>query len=171
MTFTAQRVHHVGTIVRDIEKSVAFYDKLFGKEPDIRTFVDDSAGLARQFSVGDEKGDAVVEIAFYHIDNTSVELIQVKKPETQLEQLPVYRTGAKHLCFQVEDVFETYRQMVGEGYEFVSEPTVFDENQPKLEGVKWAYFLDPDGNFLEIMEDPGKEGYVGREPAAGLEPG
>ena len=171
MPVTMSRVHHVGLIVRDIEASMKFYNKLFGKEPDIRTDVDNSAGLSRQFGVGDEPGDGIGKIAFYQIDNTSVELIEVPKPHTELEQLPVYATGAKHLCFQVEDIEESYDAMVAEGYEFQAAPAFFDENQPKLDGVRFAYFFDPDGNFLEIMQDPGKEGFIGREPRAGLAPG
>ena len=171
MPTVMQRIHHVGVIVTDIERSMKFYNTLLGQEPDIRTDVDNSAGLSRQFGVGEKEGDAKAKIAFYHIDNTSFELIEVQQPSTVLDQPEVFHAGAKHVCFQVEDCDATYAVMKGEGYEFVAEPCHFDEDQPKLEGVKWAYFRDPDGNFLEIMEDPGKEGYVGREPAAGLEPG
>lgn len=171
MAVTMQRVHHVGVIVTNIERSMSFYNRLFDQEPDIRTDVENSAGLSRQFGVGDEEGDAKVKIAFYHLDNTSFEIIEVVEPDTTLDQPEVYRAGAKHICFQVEDCDATYDRMVEEGYEFVSRPCHFDEDQPKLDGVKWAYFRDPDGNFLEIMEDPGKEGYVGREPRHGLEPG
>ncbi|NHA68614.1 VOC family protein [Phycicoccus flavus] len=168
MSFIAARVHHVGLIVTDLERSMAFDNDLFDKEPDILTTVDNSAGLSRQFGVGEEPGDAVAKIAFYHVDNTSVELIQVTKPGDDLVQPPVHQAGAKHLCFQTDDIQAAYDDLVSRGIEFQSTPTWFTQDQPDLDGVKFAYFFDPDGNFLEIMEDPGKAGYIGSEQKAGL---
>lgn len=171
MSFIVQRVHHVGLIVQNLETSMEFYNKLFDKEPDILTKVDNSAGLSRQFGVGEKPGDAVAKIAFYHIDNTSVELIETVQPKAELVQPPVYQPGAKHLCFQCEDIEAAYNDLTGRGIKFAAKPAYFDEEQPKLDGVKFAYFFDPDGNFLEIMEDPSKKGFIGSEQRAGLPKG
>ena len=173
MPFTLTRIHHVGIIVTDLETSMSFYTKLFGKEPDILTTVDNSKGMAQQIGEpSNESGDVIATMAFYDIDNTSVELIKVAKPEMELEQLHVARPGAKHLCFQVDDIQKAYAEMKAEGYRFkVDCPAHFDEGQPDLKGVSFAYFYDPDGNVLEIMEDPNKKGIHGAAQKIGLAKG
>ncbi len=164
MGITLSRVHHVGIIVQDLDRTIAFYNKLFGMEPDIQTEVDNSPGMAQQFGVD----SVAVKLAFYHVDNTSIEFIQVLQPKESLEQLKVYRPGAKHLCFQVDDAEKAYNEMKEAGYNFEAPVVHFDERQPKLKGINWAYFTDPDGNILEIMEDPSKQGLKGMAQKAGL---
>ena len=151
MTVTLSRLHHTGIIVSDLDKAMAFYDKLLDMEPSTRADVDKSAGLARQLKV--ER--AVVRVAFYEVSGgVSIELIEVREPEEQKVQPEGYVPGSKHVCFLVEDVDQTYADMKAEGYDFHGEPCHFEEETPDLEGVKFAYFRDPDGNILEIIEMP-----------------
>lgn len=173
MPVTLHRIHHVGLIVTDIERSMAFYNKLLGQEPDILTTVDNSKGMSEQIGEpGMNEGDVVATMAFYDVDNTSIELIEVAKPDKDIEQLHVARPGSKHLCFQVDDVEETYAAMKAEGYTFkVDHPAHYDEGQPKLNGIGFAYFYDPDGNVLEILEDPNKKGLHGLAQKVGLADG
>ena len=164
MGVTLSRVHHIGIIVKDLDKTIAFYNKLFGMEPDIRTEVNNSPGMAAQFGV--DSVDA--KLAFYDVDNTSIEFIEVVQPKESLEQLKVYVPGAKHLCFQVDNAEEVYQEMRSAGYKFEAPVVHYDEKQPKLKGINWAYFTDPDGNILEIMEDPNKQGLKGLAQKVGL---
>ncbi|MBB4658465.1 VOC family protein [Parvularcula dongshanensis] len=171
MAITLSRIHHVGIIVQDLDRTVAFYNALLGTEPSIRTEVGNSAGLAQQMQVGQAAGDADAKIAFYDVDNTSLEFIEVVRPQQDLHQQPVAQPGAKHLCFQVDDAEEAFAALRAAGHEFHAPVVHFDENQPDLKGVNWAYFEDPDGNVLEIMEDPNKKGVKGAAQKVGLAKG
>jgi catechol 2,3-dioxygenase-like lactoylglutathione lyase family enzyme len=153
MPIVLNHVHHVGIFVTDIDKARPFYDKLFGKAPTLQTEVGNSGDFSRMMAAGDKSGDADIVMAFYDLGNTAIELLQTKRPAKPLEQLPVHQAGAKHLCFRVDDAQATYEAMVAEGYDFIAPVCAFTKDQPDLEGVKFAYFRDPDGNILEIMED------------------
>ena len=150
---TLSRVHHVGLIVTDIEQSKAFYTKLLGMEPKIDTTVHDSTEFDRQVMADDH---ARARVAFYEVDNTSVELIEFKTPRDARDDrgdVP-HVPGSKHLCFFVDDCDAAYTEMAADGYDFIAPPCHFGEQQKGLEGVNFAYFRDPDGNVIEILEDP-----------------
>jgi glyoxylase I family protein len=160
MPFTVARVHHVGLLVTDVERSKAFYTRLLGREPRVDTTVHDSAEFDRQV----EAGGARARVAFYELDNTSVELIEFVAPREPRagDGDSLHRPGAKHLCFLVDDCDAAYAAMRAEGYDFVAPPCHFGDDQPDLKGVTFAYFRDPDGNVLEILEDPKQKGPLTR---------
>ena len=167
MPFTVSRVHHVGLLVTDFDRAKAFYSRLLGKEPTIDTTVHDSAEFDRQV----EAQGARARVAFYDVDNTSVELIEFvapKGPRAGDGDSP-HRAGSKHLCFLVDDCDAAYRAMRADGYTFLAPPCHFGGDQPDLKGVTFAYFRDPDGNVLEILEYPKQKGVLaGAAHAVGL---
>jgi catechol 2,3-dioxygenase-like lactoylglutathione lyase family enzyme len=164
MPFTLSRVHHVGLLVTDFEQSRAFYDKLLGMQPSINTTVQGSGEFDRQV----EAQGARARVAFYNVDNTSVELIEFltpKEPRDDRGDNP-HVPGSKHLCFLVDDCDAAYARMKAEGYEFLAPPCHFGDDQPDLKGVVFAYFRDPDGNVIEILEDPKQKGLVAKAAQA-----
>jgi catechol 2,3-dioxygenase-like lactoylglutathione lyase family enzyme len=56
--------------------------------------------------------------------------------------------GAAHLCFAVSDLRDSYDELRADGVEFLSEPR---EDQF---GTGWVYMRDPDGNTVELLQDP-----------------
>ena len=70
MPMTLSRIHHVGILVTDFDRSLAFYTKLLGKEPKINTVVEGISEFDRQV----EAQNAWARVAFFDVDNTSVEL-------------------------------------------------------------------------------------------------
>ena len=158
MAVTLSTIHHVGLIVTDFDKSVAFYSKLLGMEPTITADVHDKPA----FDAQTQTTDARALVAFFEVANSSVEVIQFVKPQESIEQVSVHRPGSKHLCFAVDDCEATYKDMLAEGYEFLAAPCHFGPEQGALNGIVFSYFLDPDGNVIEILEDPKKKSLLGR---------
>jgi catechol 2,3-dioxygenase-like lactoylglutathione lyase family enzyme len=64
--------------------------------------------------------------------------------------LPQNALGAQHVAMLVDDVAARKSQLEAAGVTFLSEITVVDEGV--LAGWRWVYFLDPDGNALELVE-------------------
>ena len=58
------------------------------------------------------------------------------------------KVGAAHICFAVEDVLGAYESLTTEGIQFVSPP------HEDAFGVRWVYMRDPDGNAVELIQDP-----------------
>jgi catechol 2,3-dioxygenase-like lactoylglutathione lyase family enzyme len=58
------------------------------------------------------------------------------------------QVGAAHLCLRVENVNAEYERLSSEGVTFVSAPHA-DEF-----GVVWVYMRDPDGNVVELIQEP-----------------
>lgn len=159
MTTTLTRLHHVGMIVSDLDVAMAFYDKLLGKSPTQRGTITRSEGFSRQIQA--EHGEA--RVAFYEVSGgVAVELIEMRTPQEPKVQPQAYVPGSKHVCFLVDDVDATYETMKGEGYVFHGDPCHFEDETPDLKGMKFAYFRDPDGNIVEIIEDPNKKGLLAK---------
>ena len=86
-------------------------------------------------------------ISFIDIGSTTIELIGRDDATTATETTG----GVHHIALHVEDVDEAFQELVEKGVRIRSEPrSVFD--------VRVAFFYDPDGNILELCEDPRKEG-------------
>jgi catechol 2,3-dioxygenase-like lactoylglutathione lyase family enzyme len=58
------------------------------------------------------------------------------------------RVGAAHVCFAVDDVRSAYGALRADGVEFLSEP------HTDAAGTQWVYMRDPDGNVVELIEEP-----------------
>lgn len=81
-------------------------------------------------------------ILFIDIGGTTIELIGTSDP-APAEQPSV---GFTHLAFQVDDVDATYADLKAKGVNFHAEP--------RGEGLRTAFFRDPDGNVLELFHSP-----------------
>lgn len=86
-----------------------------------------------------------VTIIFIGVGSTTIELIG--REQATAETKPT--GGWDHLALHVENVDEAYAELVAKGVKIRSEPRDFKE-------VRVAFFFDPDGNVLELVEDPRK---------------
>ncbi len=87
-----------------------------------------------------------VGIVFIYLGGVMIELID-SKHAPEAESAP----GAfEHLALQVDDVDSAYAELAAKGVRMRSEPENF-------KGVRIAFFYDPDGNLLELVEDPRPE--------------
>ncbi|MGI6380698.1 MAG: VOC family protein [Anaerolineae bacterium] len=83
------------------------------------------------------------EIEFLGIGGTTIELMGGAEPES----LAKPQAGLIHLAFEVEDVDATYRELSDRGVTFTVEPKSVGD-------LRVAFFVDPDGNELELFRSP-----------------
>jgi catechol 2,3-dioxygenase-like lactoylglutathione lyase family enzyme len=81
------------------------------------------------------------DIVFIDIGGTTIELMGAE----QAGPRPV--SGFVHLAFEVDDVDATHADLVSKGVTFTVEPKDVGD-------IRLAFFVDPDGNQLELFKSP-----------------
>jgi len=126
--------HHVAISTRDL--------------PRLRTFYTETMGLP---VVGGFPG---YEIVFIGAGDTAIELIEEDGPVGAADG-----SGWHHLAWEVENVDEAYVDLVARGVPFQTAPEDFPPTAPT---TRIAFFCDPDGNLIELIQPLGE-----RYPTAG----
>jgi len=150
-------IWHFSFTVKDLERSVAFYQDLLGMEvvhrqvgnnPYTRTLV----GFP----------DAHIKVALLRIPGGPeprsghvLELIQYVSPQGEKIDTRTCNPGTAHMCFVVDDIQSAYAALKAKGVRFKSEPVAITEGRNK--GGYSVYFLDPDDITLELHQPaPGR---------------
>jgi catechol 2,3-dioxygenase-like lactoylglutathione lyase family enzyme len=120
--------HHVALCTPNFEKLCDFYINTLG---------------LRQ--VGSFTGKRII---FVTAGTTTIEIIE------RLEPMDKNRQGWVHFAFQVADIAAVHKELIEKGITFHIEPRLFPETSP---AVKLAFFKDPDGNELELVEPLGSQ--------------
>ena len=142
-------VHHVGLVVRDLDRSIYFYHDLLGlpfaNEP---TGWFDGPDLERGVGV---PGAVLRQTSMWVGPHSTMELIEYRnRPVESTRPVPNNHMGAAHVCFRVDDIRAKKADLESKGVEFYSDVNVVDEGP--LAGWRWCYFSDPDGMALELVE-------------------
>ena len=137
---------HTGFVVRDIDKSVAFYTDIMGLTVLVRR---EASGERTEKVVGFP--GARVKIAFLSMGNGHhLELIQYIYPPGAEPVVNRNDLGASHLAFYVDDLEQFHAEMSQKGLRFITPPP--SQVPPGPGGMKAAYAQDPDGNWVEFVE-------------------
>ena len=138
---------HTGFVVKDIDRTIAFYTEVMGLQLVGRTERQgDFASKLLAFPDAHIKG-AFVELG----DGHQLELIQYINPPVGDGHLQRNDAGASHLAFFVADLDAFYAEKSGRGLTFNSDPASLYADDGKLLR-KALYAQDPDGNWLEFVE-------------------
>ena len=141
-------LHHVGIIVKDLNKSIDFYHRVLGLE---------FASEPSPWFAGPElesalriKGACLRQVCLV-LGDTMLELLEYATPEWPIANpMPQYVTGASHVSLQVDDLEAGMKALQAKGIEFFSGPNKVDSGV--LAGWRWVYFQDPDGYQLELVQ-------------------
>ncbi len=148
-----QSLHHIGVVVQDMERSLAFYRDVLGAT----VALDISTDLA-EFGNGVGIAGARARIVFLQIPGMSsqLELLQYASPAGKrvAGESSGNVLGRIHAALQVGDIKRAYENLRAKGVEFVSKPSIFPAADPVLGGVGFCYFRDPDGALLELIQLP-----------------
>lgn len=118
-----QRVGHVVLAVRDPQRSIKFYTDVLGME--LVTFIED------------------MQMAFFSFGERDHDIAVIQVPE----DAPVGSSGLAHTAFEIEGGIDELRALhsrllaSGTAVEFTADHIVTNS----------VYFLDPDGNRLELF--------------------
>jgi catechol 2,3-dioxygenase-like lactoylglutathione lyase family enzyme len=136
-------IDHMSFTVSDLETTNAFFAKL-GFEP-LRRYV--SSGPAADEGTGTANADVDISWLGHPQAGPKLELLRYQNEPTG-KAAHNSQVGAAHLCLRVENVNAEYERLSGEGVTFISVPHG-DEF-----GVVWVYMRDPDGNVVELIQEP-----------------
>ena len=146
---TLRAVHHVGLVVRDLDRSIYFYHDLLGL-PFANEPTPWFEGPALEKGVG-VPGARLRQVCMWVGEHSTMELIEYgNRPATSTAPVPNNYMGAAHVCFRVDDIRAKKAELEAKGVTFYSDVNVVDEGP--LAGWRWCYFSDPDGMALELVE-------------------
>jgi len=129
---------YFGIRVTDLDRSLRFYSELFGlKEVARGDRTQDGGG--RYVLLRDQKSGQKLELNWY--------------PENSSYGVPYSPgEGLDHIAFRVNNVSETLKQLAARGAKAVQLPPPLREGKGISYSFKLAYVLDPDGNWIELVE-------------------
>jgi catechol 2,3-dioxygenase-like lactoylglutathione lyase family enzyme len=145
---TARRLHHIGIPVSDLERSIAWYERVLGLALNKRA---QSSGAGVALAV--EVPEAQMNVAFLAVgDHLLLELLEYTHPRGRPYDLANCDVGAVHVCFEVDDILAAYADLTAAGIAFNHAPIELGPDAGNLEGYWFAYFRDPDGIQLELFQ-------------------
>ena len=141
-------MNHTGFVVQSLERSLFFYRDILGLE-ETGSFEDAGSWTTSQI-VGYE--DAHLKgVLLVGADGHYLELLEYSNPSDEMrdsdEKYKRAAVGAAHLAFIVDDAETMLEKLVVNGGVKLN-PVV--QTRP---GVKICYLQDPDGNWIELLED------------------
>lgn len=145
-------INHIALTVRDIDRSVAFYESNFGFKK--------SAGMLFTAYVDGFFGESEDARELYGVPEGSVCHLAVMEPpsagpnielfqfvpQKPAESVPWDRTGITHFSFESGRFDALIRRLQGNGVKFCMHPGI-----RVADGLKWVFVRDPDGNMIEIL--------------------
>ena len=140
------KLRHAGIVVRNMQRSIDFYCKVFGfaicvDQVEQGRHIDAFLGLecvevrTVKMSLGDQ--GPMLELLDFHSHNGIDEA-----------EKKIYSHGISHIAITVEDIGLVCNRLAKDGLPITSEPIKSPDNKVLLTFAK-----DPDGNFLEIVEE------------------
>jgi catechol 2,3-dioxygenase-like lactoylglutathione lyase family enzyme len=144
-----QAVHHVGLVVKDLDRSIYFYHDILGL-PFANEVTPWFEGPQLEKGVG-VPGARLRQTSLFVGGHSTMELIEYgNRPADNTTHIPNNYLGAAHVCFKVENIEAKKADLESKGVVFYTDVNVVDEGP--LAGWRWCYFSDPDGLALELVE-------------------
>jgi lactoylglutathione lyase len=142
---------HFSFVVRDIERSVAWYRDVLGLRLVVRQRQENA--YTRRF-VG--VPGAILEVAEFALpeasgtDDVLLELLEYVEPRGEHRPLRRQDVGNAHLSFVVDDIVAEHERLSEAGAIFVTPPVRIE--QGVYAGGWVLYFLDPDVITLDLFQ-------------------
>ena len=130
-----KKIEHIGIAVKDLEKSVALFEKLLGKKP---------------YKQEEVKSEGVVT-SFFKIADQKIELLSATTPDSPIENfIKERKEGVHHIALHVHSIEEEVERLKKLGFKFIS------TTPKKGADNKMIVFLHPkttNGVLVELCEE------------------
>jgi lactoylglutathione lyase len=156
-------VGHTGVVVRNLERSIAFYRDLLGLDLQV---------------VGEREGEYIntlvgltgVSLRFAVLGTTpqpyALELLEYSSVDTSASPRYSNSIGCNHIQFFVHDIEAAYRDLSARGITFNSAPLLVPTGTKKA-----VYLRDPDGTIVEFNQSlAAAPPYRGEEVGVAVKP-
>ena len=132
--FLPKCIHHTLLVVKDINVSIEFYEKLGFKLWHIYN-----------------KSEAGSKGALLRLGKTNLELFSYRNPEPLPENNKVLEkdvriVGTRHIALGVDNIEKSYTELKKIGINFIDVPKIGSV------GHKYSFFKDPNGILIELFE-------------------
>lgn len=137
-----KKIEHIGIAVKDLKKTVPFYEDVLGLEKTSVEKVEDQG----------------VNIAFFQLGESKIELLEPLNDESPIARfIEKSGEGIHHMAVLVEDIEDKIEDMKEKGAQFIG-----DKPTMGAEGMK-VIFVHPrssNGVLLELCEPAEEEGGI-----------
>jgi glyoxylase I family protein len=140
-------IRHLGITITDVERSLKFYVDTLGFK--VHKIADESGECIENFS--NLKDVSVKTIKMTDSNDNILELLYYEShPEKPYNNKArrLAEVGCSHFALTVDDLDELYKILVAEGTEFNYPVQISPDGN-----VKIAFCRDPDGTFIELVEE------------------
>ena len=138
-------VSHIGICVSDSDRSLNFYCDILGFKKLFNTTLNDE--LTAKIN---QLTNLELEVSMIEKDGFIIELLCFRKPDFTNSPLPhpMNTTGFTHISMKVDNVKDYIQYLEDKNVEVLKE----SHTVHTLLKIELVFFLDPDGNRLEITE-------------------
>lgn len=141
-----ERVHHVGITVADLDRAIAFWQRMLGEPGRDRTLLDGPR-------LGELLGFPRARIDSYWFDlpgGVALELLQYIEPLEPGNDPSTARPGNVHVCLQVLDIDAAHARAIAAGATRVSPEPIEVMRGPRA-GTRIVCVRAPDGVTIELV--------------------
>lgn len=145
-------VNHIGITVSNLDESIKFYEALTGERV---SNIDVIGGRRMSQTQGLEETE--IKFANLRLGNINIDILEYVEPKSVKASYSNDQISAMHMCFEVEDLEAAIVRLKEVGVTPDGEPIYFEEQDGLKSGFGTgvAYFTDPDGTNLELIQPKG----------------
>jgi catechol 2,3-dioxygenase-like lactoylglutathione lyase family enzyme len=157
------RIFHINIVVRDLDRSLAFYTDVLGMkliEPpwDNEGPGQSGIGLGAEGYGVNPATEVHVRFAFLQFgDNPNgalIDLLEFIRPRSiGGPPTTLFNVGIARIALKVDNVDDAHKELQSKGVKFVTPPVTVAIRPGVLNNVRYCCFYDPDGTILEIYSD------------------
>lgn len=143
---TKAKFLHAGLTVKEIKRTIEFYQTYFGFELEM-TGVFDRQFICEHNMLYQLENDTYADFCFLKSANGIVLEVFQFHPQKDTQKIEWSRPGFTHICLWVEDIFAVYERLNADGV-----PVFFKPDVRQKPEEHWMFLKDPDGNLIELQD-------------------
>jgi|TARA_R110000822_G_scaffold218460_2_gene352878 catechol 2,3-dioxygenase-like lactoylglutathione lyase family enzyme len=138
------KMRHTGIVVTDMERSIDFYNKYLDFK--VKKDMDESGDYIDQFLALKDVKVRTVKMASE--DDSLIELLYFYSHPEENAEKKINQIGCSHIALTIVGIDELYSLMSDEGVDFNGKPRTSPDGAARV-----AFCKDPDGTFIELVEE------------------